>query len=234
MTGKDTVPKISNPDNRQPRPGRFVDGVWLSVAARPARPSLVPGLFLDRDGTIVKLVDYLHRVEDVRLLPGAGALVRAANAKSVPVAVTTNQAGLVRGYFGWPQYHAVAWEIDKKMAAAGAHLDGVAACPHHPDFSPDWDETQARWRKPRPGMIEELARRLALDLARSWAIGDNVIDIESARAAGLAGAIHIRTGHGARFRDAALELADQSFALEPAEDLLEAMAILKRVGCLRE
>lgn len=192
----------------------------------------MPGLFLDRDGTVIDLVDYLHRAQDVRLLPGAGALVRAANGNGVPVAVTTNQSGLARGYYHWSEYHDVAREVDGQLAAAGAHLDGVAACPHHPDFSPGWGETHAHWRKPGTGMIEELARSLSLDLDRSWAIGDNVSDIESAGAAGLAGAIHVRTGHGARFRDAALALGRDSFPVEPAENLFEAREILQRVGCL--
>ena len=221
--------------HRSPAPrrqGRHVPGGWLSAPTTNAARAKAPGLVLDRDGTLIELVAYLHRPQDVRLLPGAAALIKIANGQGVPVAVATNQSGLSRQLYEWRDYRAVESEIDRRLADHEAWIDGVAACPFHPDFTPDWSEDHAFWRKPGAGMAKVLADALGLDLDRSRAIGDNVSDIESARAAGLAGAIHVATGHGASFRDAALAQATRSFPVVDAADLAEALKILVRVGCL--
>ena len=58
-------------------------------------------IFLDRDGTINEEVEYLHRPEDLRLLPGVGEAIRRLQEYSdLPSVVVTNQAGVARGYYG--------------------------------------------------------------------------------------------------------------------------------------
>ena len=52
-------------------------------------------------------------------------------------------------------------------------------------------------------------------------VGDNESDIAAARSAGLAGAVHVMTGHGAAFRKEALGLEEAGFAVLPAKDLGE-------------
>jgi D-glycero-D-manno-heptose 1,7-bisphosphate phosphatase len=168
-----------------------VDGVWLTAGARPAG-GMRPGLFLDRDGVIVEEIGYLHRADEVRMMPGAASLIARANQAAIPVCVVTNQSGIARGMYGWAEFAAVEAEIERRLAKSAAALDGVAACPFHPDFTPGYAEPHDRWRKPGPGMIEALAERLAIDRARSWFIGDKAVDIEAARAAGLAGIVLVR------------------------------------------
>jgi D-glycero-D-manno-heptose 1,7-bisphosphate phosphatase len=198
------------------------DGIWLSGAPRRA-PKPVPGLLLDRDGVLVEEVNYLHRRQDVEIAPGAGALLRWAAQAGLPVAVVTNQAGIARGMFGWEEFVAVQEEIIAKLAAEGAAMDLTIACPFHPEHTPGWDTAHARWRKPGPGMLREAGDLLNLDLSRSWMVGDNESDIAAAKAAGLAGAVHILTGHGARYRDGALRLDGGGFRVLIADDLLAAM-----------
>jgi D-glycero-D-manno-heptose 1,7-bisphosphate phosphatase len=188
----------------------------------------VPGLILDRDGTIVEFVNYLHRPEEVRLLAGAADLIRCANDSGIPVGVATNQAGIDRGFYGWKDFHAVEAEVARQLDQGGADIDGVAACPFHPEVTPSWNDSLARWRKPGPGMYEALAQGIHIDLERSWAVGDNITDIEAARASNMAGAIHVATGHGEKFREEALSLGSENFLVFPAANLFCAQKIVAK------
>lgn len=196
-------------------------GIWTSTGERRHRRG-VAGLFLDRDGVIVREVNYLHRVEDVELEGGAAEIIDAASTAGLAVVIITNQAGIDRGYFGWEDFEAVEREIGRQLGSSSPQIDLVVACAFHPDATPDYTSSHAAWRKPGPRMIEYAAYRLGIDLAESWMIGDKASDIEAARAAGLAGAIHVLTGHGPQHRHSALSLARPGFAVLAADDLVEA------------
>ena len=47
-------------------------------------------------------------------------------------------------------------------------------------------------------MLEFAAAKMGLDLARCWIVGDKIIDLEAGVRAGLAGAVLVRTGYGAK------------------------------------
>ena len=171
------------------------DGIWLEVrAARGVRPR--PALFLDRDGVIIEDRDFVSDPAAVALLPGATRLIAVANAERHPVCVVTNQSGIDRDLYGWADFAPVQRRVDELLADNDARLDGVAACPFHPEATAGYGPAHARWRKPGPGMIEALAERLNVDLGRSWLVGDKPSDIEAAREAGLAGAIRLPRPHG--------------------------------------
>ena len=198
--------------------------IWVSATG--LWPQHRRALLLDRDGVIVEEVNYLSRPEDVRLTPGIAALISCARSHDAAIAVVTNQAGLARGLFNWNEYHAVARRIDELLAAEGCHVDVTVACPFHPDFTPGYAEAHAFWRKPGPGMLNLLERRFNIDLGQSWMIGDNVTDIAAAKSARIGGAIHVLTGHGARYRDEAAHLAGPGFPVETCVDLAEAKAVI--------
>src|SRR5271155_4273592 len=107
------------------------DGVWCEILT-PTLPGR-PALFLDRDGAVVEETEYLCRVEDIVVIPGAATVIDAANKRGIPVVVVTNQAGIGRGYYGWAEFGAVQNAIASALAAAGARIDAVYACPHHPE-----------------------------------------------------------------------------------------------------
>jgi D-glycero-D-manno-heptose 1,7-bisphosphate phosphatase len=206
------------------------DGVWVSVAARRA-PKPVAGLLLDRDGVLVREVNYLHRRQDVEIAPGAVALLRWAAQVGLPVAVVTNQAGIARGMFGWNEFQAIQDEIAARLAAEGVAVDLVIACPFHPEHTQGWGAAHALWRKPGPGMLKAAAELLNLDLSRSWMVGDNESDIAAAKAAGLAGGVHVLTGHGMAFREGARALAKPGFPVLCVEGLEDALELLQdRLG----
>ena len=163
-------------------------GVWLGVD-RPPLDAPGPALFLDRDGVVVDDPGFLKDPGDVRLVQGITDLIGAASAADIPAVVVTNQSGIARGLFGWAEFAAVQAEITRLLAADNARLDAVAACPFHPEFTPDYGPDHTIWRKPGPGMLDLLADRLNIDRSGSWLVGDRLRDIQAAAAAGLAGAV---------------------------------------------
>ena len=105
----------------------------------------------------------------------------------------------------------------------------MIACPFHPDFTPGYGPAHEHWRKPGPGLIEEAARRIGLDRAESWLVGDKASDIEAARRAGLKGAVHVLTGYGRAERDQALAFSAPDFPVETADGLDGAREVLERL-----
>jgi len=191
--------------------------------------SVRSGVFLDRDGVIVEDTGYLHRVEDIRYIPGSLEAIARLNIARIPVIMVTNQAGIGRGYFGWPEFEAVQQRIEEDLAREGAWLDGVWACARHPNGSSPLAQADHPWRKPNPGMILDAASRLAIDLRSSWMVGDKLLDIEAACRAGLRGAVHVLTGYGQETRPevARLEAALRArCAIRYATALSQAVSIL--------
>ena len=198
------------------------DGVgcwaWVGLEA----PSPRGALFLARDGVIVEEVNYLCRIEDVRLLPGAAETIRAANKAGVPVVVVTNQSGVARGRFGWPEFEAVQARMTALLAAEGARLDAVFACGYHETGRGGLGAPDHGWRKPNPGMLLAAAERTGVVLSRSLIVGDRAADLAAGRSAGLRFGVHVATGHGdAQERGAAQDLARDDFEVRLVSGLGE-------------
>jgi D-glycero-D-manno-heptose 1,7-bisphosphate phosphatase len=160
-------------------------------AGRQARPAL----FLDRDGTLVEEVPYLHDPERVVLLPGVGALAAAA-AAGYALVVVTNQAGVARGLYDEAAVDAVHRRLGELLAGAGVRLDAILHCPHHPRGTVPGYVRACRCRKPGPGMLEAAAERLDLDLPASFLLGNHPTDVGAAVAAG-ATPLFVTTGQAA-------------------------------------
>jgi len=199
------------------------EGVWceISTCIAPGRPAL----FLDRDGAVVEETDYLCRVEDIVMIEGAAAAIAAANKCNVAVVMVTNQAGIGRGYYGWPEFHAVQKTIVSILAAQGAKIDAVYACPHHREGKGAYAHPDHPARKPNPGMLLQAASDLALDLKMSWLVGDKASDVEAAKRAGLAGALQVATGYGTAEREHGATLATAAFEVRFGQSIADAMML---------
>jgi D-glycero-D-manno-heptose 1,7-bisphosphate phosphatase len=213
--------------------GAEIDGdqLWSQILNRPQ--GLYSGaLFLDRDGVMVEDTDYLHRAEDVQLIDDAAKVIAEANRKAVPVIVVTNQAGIARGKFGWDDFVTVQERMIEDLDQQGAFLNAVFACPHHKDGSPPYDSPDHAWRKPNPGMLLEAAQRLPIDLSQSWLIGDRAGDLQAAKTAGLAGGVHVLTGHGgdAGEREEAEAVGGDGFQALMIDSIAEAEGVLPLLG----
>ncbi len=199
------------------------DGVWCEILTlgAPGRPAL----FLDRDGAVVEETDYLSRVEDVVMIPGAAETIAAANKRGVAVVMVTNQAGIGRGHYGWAEFEAVQRAIVAFLAAAGASIDAVYACPHHPQGQGAYAHPNHPARKPNPGMLLQAAADLAIDLKQSWLVGDKAIDVEAAKRAGIAGALQVATGYGNAERDRASAFAGPQFDVRFGQSIADAIKL---------
>lgn len=143
-----------------------------------------PGVFLDRDGTIIEDSGYVGSVDRVHFIDGAIDAIAALNRASLPVIVVSNQAGVARGHYGIEDVQQVHKHITAELERQGAHVDMWLFCPYHPDGIVEAFARSSFDRKPSPGMALAAAQALDLDLTRSWVIGDSTVDIGLARAVG--------------------------------------------------
>jgi D-glycero-D-manno-heptose 1,7-bisphosphate phosphatase len=200
------------------------DGVWCEILTATA-PGRRAALFLDRDGAVVEETDYLCRVEDIVMIEGAAESIAAANACGVAVVMVTNQAGIGRGYYGWDEFKAVQNAIVSALARQGATIDAVYACAHHPQGQGSFAHPDHPARKPNPGMLLQAASDLALDLRKSWLVGDRAIDVEAAKRAGISGALQVATGYGTAERKVASAFASPTFEVRFGRSIADAMTL---------
>jgi D-glycero-D-manno-heptose 1,7-bisphosphate phosphatase len=132
---------------------------------------------------------YVGRPEDFQWLPGAREAVRYLNQAGYAVVVATNQSGIARGYYTEQDFlDLMAW-VQEELARAGAHLDGVFYCPHHPEHGQGPYRRACTCRKPAPGLLLQALERLHGDPARSVLIGDRQGDMRAAERAGVRGVL---------------------------------------------
>jgi heptosyltransferase-2 len=134
-------------------------------------------IFLDRDGTLNHDPGYIRSPDQFELFPGvAQALAKLVRA-GAKLIVVTNQSGVARGLFSIGELEAIHAKLTRLLGEAGAPLDALYVCPHHPDDS-------CRCRKPKTGLIDQAVRERAVDLTRSYLIGDHGRDMELAKRVG--------------------------------------------------
>jgi D-glycero-D-manno-heptose 1,7-bisphosphate phosphatase len=204
--------------------------------------TLAPAVFLDRDGTVIEEAGYLDSLDRMHLFPWSVDALRLVARAGYRRVVVTNQGGIALGLFD----RAFVEETHRALAAllddAGAGIEGFYYCPHHPDRPLPFDtERQAddssgldaaartppgcACRKPAPGLLQQAARDLGIDLSRSYAIGDRWGDVALARSAGLRGGILVRTGYG---RSAEQRPAPDLVPAYVADHLLDAVGWILR------
>lgn len=167
----------------------------MSLSTSDPKPSLKPAVFLDRDGTINQEVGYIRDLKNLALIPGAAEAIRNLNQLGIPVVVVTNQSGVARGYYPESWMEQLHGRLKELLAAEGAELDGVYYCPHLPDGEVAEYSFDCDCRKPEPGMLEQAAQELHLDLSRSFMIGDKATDIDVGLRVGCK-TILLRSGYG--------------------------------------
>ena len=198
--------------------------IFLEESARRAYTSDVvarPAVFIDRDGTLTEEVGYVNHPRRIRLLPRSAEAIRRLNAAGIAAIVATNQAGLARGYFSAEVLQAANDEMLRQLKEAGARLDGVYVCTHHPTEGAPPYRIECECRKPKAGLLQRAARELGIDLTASAMIGDRASDLDCGRAAG-ARAVLVLTGYGL----GDWEYRRHAFRVPPdhvAEDLLDAV-----------
>ena len=169
--------------------GFFIDiGVPADLArAQTALPQALrrPTAFLDRDGTLNVDHGYVHTPATFDWMNGAKQAVKRLNDRGYRVVVVTNQAGVAHGYYDTGTVDALHAWMQRDLIAAGAHVDAIAYCPHHPQGRAAAYARTCCCRKPGPGMIEAALAAWPTDRANSFLIGDRPGDLQAAESAGI-------------------------------------------------
>ncbi|MBI4232836.1 MAG: HAD family hydrolase [Chloroflexi bacterium] len=169
-----------------------MNGMLIARLRQKPAPEPAPAVFLDRDGIINALVpkdgegflDSPYSLEEFRLLPQAAAAVRALNQKGLLTIVVSNQPGVAKGKCTLAFLEALNARMVRCLEVEGASLDGIYYCLHHPQAVVQELRMACGCRKPRPGLLLKAAEDFSIDLARSYAIGDNWTDCQAGLAAG--------------------------------------------------
>ncbi|MDZ7645275.1 MAG: HAD-IIIA family hydrolase [Woeseiaceae bacterium] len=173
-------------------------------------------VILGRDGVLNHRADNgMAAPGDWRPIPGSADGVGLLTRAGYSVCVATNQPGIGRGEVSRRQLHALHRKMRRLAEGRGGRIDRVEVCPHGPDDS-------CPCRKPAPGMLAKLAKRLGVPLAGVPVVGDSRADIDAARAAG-ARPLLVRTGDGEATL-AALQACGED--IECYKDLLSAAKML--------
>lgn len=148
-------------------------------------------IVLDRDGVINRdSDDYIKSPEEWIPIEGSLEAIALLNRSGFRVVVATNQSGIDRGLFSIDTLFEIHKKMYRLLAEVGGTLDGVFFCPHKPKSGCDC-------RKPKPGLLHQIERRLGASLKDVPVVGDSLRDLEAARAVGAAPVL-VRTGKGER------------------------------------
>src|SRR5215813_7841843 len=148
-----------------------------------------PAVFLDRDGTLNRDTGHVHRIADFRWLPGAVNAIRRLNGCGYFVFVVTNQSGVARGLYDETAILKLHGWMNEELRVAGARIDDMRYCPHHPQGSIAAYRTVCSCRKPAAGMLLDLMNVWPVIREASIMIGDKESDAAAGRAAGIASVV---------------------------------------------
>lgn len=152
-------------------------------------------IFLDRDGTINKEVNYLHKIEEFEILPSVIEGLQALQDKGFLLIIVSNQSGIARGYFTEEDLNVLNRNILSILREKGIIINDVLCCPHLEDgIVPEYTKV-CNCRKPKPGLLYRAQQKYNINLASSYMIGDKLSDIETGKNAGCS-TILVRTGYG--------------------------------------
>jgi len=176
--------------------------------ARMARVNKRPAVFIDRDGVLVKYVEWLYKPELLELFPGAAASLRELNRAGILALLVTNQPVVATNKCSLSDLQIIHNKLESLLGAERAFLDKIYFCPHHPDKGYAGENPELKincdCRKPKTGMIERGVREYNVDLSKSWIIGDTTVDLQTGKNAGLR-SILVRTGLGGNDRKYAVK-----------------------------
>ncbi len=153
-------------------------------------PATHGAVFVDRDGTLNADVSYLSSPGALEVFPQVPEAVCRLNRSGLKVILVTNQSGIARGLLSLEDLEAIHARLQAIFTRSRAWLDDVLFCPHHPDDG-------CRCRKPGPGMIEHATACHAIDVSKSYVVGDQSHDVELAHRVGAKG-ILVMTGPRSR------------------------------------
>jgi D-glycero-D-manno-heptose 1,7-bisphosphate phosphatase len=151
-------------------------------------------VILDRDGVINEdSDDYIKSAEEWVPIKGSLEAISRLKKAGCLVTVVSNQSGLARGLFDQAALDSMHDKMSSLLAQRGVELDGIYYCPHGPNEN-------CLCRKPKPGLLLEIAKTFDINLKDTWYVGDKMTDVQAAKMAGARPAL-VKTGKGMRTLD---------------------------------
>jgi D-glycero-D-manno-heptose 1,7-bisphosphate phosphatase len=152
-------------------------------------------VILDRDGVInVDSAQFIKSPDEWKPIPGSLEAIARLTQGGFRVVIATNQSGIGRGLFDMAALNAIHDKMHRAVGIAGGRIDAVFYCPHAADST-------CACRKPKPGMLEEIARRFNVSLEGVPTVGDSLRDLQAAAAVGAAPVL-VKTGKGLKTAEA--------------------------------
>lgn len=146
-------------------------------------------VILDRDGVINHVAeDDITSVDDWHPISGSIEAISRLKKAGYLVTIASNHSGIARGLYDESALQAMHAKLNRLLETRGVTLDGIFFCPHGP-------EANCICRKPKPGLLFQIAKQFSIDLAQTPMVGDNITDIKAARMAN-AKPVLVRTGKG--------------------------------------
>lgn len=146
-------------------------------------------VILDRDGVInYDSPQHIKSPDEWVPIPGSLEAIALLNQSGFRVVLATNQSGISRGLFDMATLNAIHDKMHRALGQLGGRIDAMFYCPHSA-------EDDCACRKPKPGMIDEISQRFAVDLKDVASVGDSLRDMQASAAHG-AQCILVRTGKG--------------------------------------
>jgi len=168
-------------------------------------------IFLDRDGTLIEEVNFLSRLDELKLFPFTYSAIDLLKSAGFQLIVITNQSGIARGIYAEDAMHSIHEQIQIELDHA---IAAFYFCPHLPDAGCDC-------RKPGLQMIQNADDEFGVDFSDSWVVGDKALDMETGFAGSMSTAL-VRTGYGAEHENLLIQkpeiIADN--ILEAAKEIV--------------
>ena len=156
----------------------------MSASAR--QPALRPAVFLDRDGTLIDNAGDLGDPDQLKILPGVALALQLLLKHNFILFVVTNQGGVARGKYNEDAVVQTHARLERMLCAevgAPQVIYEYYYCPFHPQATVEKYRGEHEWRKPAPGMLFAAALAHAIDLEKSWMVGDQERDVVAGAAA---------------------------------------------------
>ncbi len=184
-----------------------------SFAPSPSKTGERRLALLDRDGTLIRDVPFLHDPSKVELMPGVLEGLRALQNEGFTLVIITNQQGIGLGYYTEQDFIEVNRAVFRKLAPAGIHISRIYYCPHsHAD--------ECQCRKPGSLLLKNALAYYRTPPERCYVVGDAASDCIAAEALGCRSVLVGQEAHPAHctyraesFDKAALWIIDSEAAV---------------------
>jgi len=169
-------------------------------------------VLIDRDGVInEELPNFVKSADELHILPQALEAFALLKRHHFTCVIITNQSVVGRGIISEGALERIHNHLEEEIKAHGGKVDSIFACTDHPDRS-------TYRRKPGAGMLIEALEKYGAQAARTPFIGDSVVDMQAALAAGCPRYL-VMTGKG---HDTLRELPPECKPVTPCMDILDA------------